>query len=658
MLIQTSTQISQLRYIGIVDNMVFSILRSNGIRNVEDVIQVTDSEALGLRDYILKSLKSFLKQMIMYEGTIGQAREAEKTNHNPQLTQAMEDALTEEVIAKEKAEGNVLFDDVIDLVSFLLIDSDDEYYSWLEQKGIDDNKEADCLPTTYRIMMEVRQNLFSVNKHNLYLRLLDHVMRHDRFRNVARQYRMENGTGNMSEYRPRQNSFFGNRGRDDRFRQRDYPNQQNAYRGNGRWDSGRPSGEERGNNPFADFFRGQGQQDGFREESPRNDWRNQQEMRREQFFPQQPTDREMPMESAPAFMALTPFNMVDDEEAQQKASDFYKQYGHYPMFSLLLTYLKTAKVVGTVRMASVVGAFEDKEKEDWLKIETRRRYVDGINRGLELPADPGLHQLLRSGQWQAYGLYDYDYLSEANYPFAELCQKEGLDISFNLFAFIVCLITRKAMINVQSARPREDELISDGVEGRKFTYVLPAEFANFLYSSFITIAGNRISELKANRENYKEYVKSALSTRFWRGEKLERKQRIFLKIIKDMLADVHGLYANDKTLVEEINIDDLREMERISRQRVTIESLTGQKPKRHYAHREGKLTIMDAILLVIKESDTPLTQSEIVEKVKDKQASDNDSSIKVILTTAKKSGKIITNEDGTFSLADQIKPVE
>lgn len=628
--------------------MVFSILRSNGIRNVSDVLAITDYEALGLRDYIVKSLKSFLKQMIMYEGTIDEAREQEKTNRNPQVIQAVDDAFAEESIVKAREEGSVIFSDMVDLISFVQIDSDDEYYSWLEQKGIDDNKEADCLPTTYRLLMEVRQNLFAVNKHNLYIRLLDNVLRHDRFRGVARQYRMENG----QDFRPGQGDRYQQQG--FRGQQQGFRDQRGGFRNQGNWEQRQQRPDLRANTPFSDFFRdrmadfrGQEFDDHMGHRQDPRQWAES--LQDEEPFGERMAP-EQPAEEVPTFVALTPFAMVEDDVMQQMARDFYLQHGHYPMLSLLMAYLKMAKTVGTIRMASVIGVTNAADQDDWLKMEARRRYIDGLNRGLGLPDDPGLKELLKSDQWAQYEFDKYDYLTETNYPFKALCETESLDISFNLFAFFVCVLTGKTMVNLQSSKPREDVLVSDGFEGSKFTYVVPAEFQGFLYASFITVTGNRLAEFHGDRERYKEFLLAALSHRFWRGESLEKNRKLFVTIIKDVAADIHGLYADDKTLVDEMGIFDIEPERRQPKPRPLAHDAADGKPRKHYAHREGKLTISDAIVLVLKEHGGPMTQADIVKGVKEKQASDNENSIKVILTTAKKTGKVVALADGTIAL--------
>lgn len=696
MLIDRNTQISQLRYFGIIDNLVFSILRSNGFRSVDDVMKFRDFESLGIKDYVVKSLKSFLRQILMYEAPLASVREEEKQNKNPQLDQAVADALADSEIAAAREEGTLIFNDVVDVVSFLLIDTDDEYYAWLQQKELDDVREMDALVTTYKLLLKIKENLSSANKYNLYIRIIDHVLNLDRFRDVAwqlsknhQQQQVQDVPSEASdvpvpdnlvdggveaednaplsdnaEMQPA-NEYYDNYNRNDYRDNRNFRNDRNGFRDghngfrddrNGFRDDRRNNFRERNNNfrdnrnNFRDRNDFHGNNFDFRDN---NNW--EQQGRRSVPLWNDGRD-DMSDMNAPVDMhstaanKLSPFRMVDDEEVLQAAKDFFFANGHYPMFSILISYMKKAKVMGTVRMASVIGVAESKDKDDWTKMEARRRYIDGVNRGLGIPADPDLQAILSSEQWALYDFDKYTYFSANNYPLDELCEKEKIDISFNLFAFLLCIIKNMAMINFQVGKPQEGDSCADNTAR---TYVVPIEFTNFSYTSFVTVTGNRMKEFENDREAYKAFLIASLGKRFWRGENLTQGKKKFLGIIKEVIADVFGIYADDTTIIDEIDVQD-EEPKKVKVKEEKVEVEGEEKTKRKYTKRNGKLTILDAIIQVLQEKG-PMMSSDIVKGVLEKNPNAKESSIKVIIANARSGGKIEYKPSGLLGIVEEEK---
>lgn len=579
MLIDRNTQISQLRYFGILDNVVFSILRSNGYRNVGDILNSKDFDSLGIKDYVVKSLKSFLRQMVIYEEPLEKIREDIKFHRNPQLEQAVEQTFADEEMVKAKEEGKLIFNDFVDVVSFIQIATDDEYFKWLDDRSMSDETEQNALYVSFSFLKKLRENIAALNRYNMYLRVIDQVVRFDRFRDVARQYNAEHK------------------------------------------EEGANTVEERPFKPQTQHF----------------------QMNRER--PVMPEPRVV----APITNVLIPFKMIDDEEEIAMAKKFLSENGYYPMFSILISYLKKAKVVGTVRLASVAGVHDSMESDDWTKKEARRRYIDGVNRGLGLPADAELQTILMSEQWSKYKLDKYKYFSEKNFPFKELCEKENLNVSFSLIAFLISIVRKMAMVNIQFKKPVEDAgpLFADSDENSVYTYVVPVEFTNFLYTSFVTVTNNKKQEL-TNREVYKDYLRGTLSKRYWRGETLTGDCKLFLTIVKDIIADILGMYADDKSIVSEI---DLSKPVRAVKKMKTEKLANAQRKTRKYSKRTGKMTILQAVKALIKGHHRPMTSKELVEGVKALGASNNETSIKVTLSIGRRSGKLIFFDDGTIDLA-------
>lgn len=618
MLIDRNTQISQLRHMGILDNMVFSILRSNGYRNVGDILDSRDFEALGIKDYVVKSIKAFLRQMTLYDQPLDKVRENIQYHRNPQLEEAVDKAFADEEMVKAKEDGMLIFNDLVDVVSFIQINSDDEYYRWLDDRGIEDAKEADALPVTYSMIMKVRDNLAAVNRYNMYVKVIDHVLRFDRFRGAARQYNIEHGIPEAPQYRNRSN----------------YRNSFSSF-------NEEPRAPFR-NTPMRDALQSMAQEGRIAVNEMQ---------RRDDNRPEQPLPISGIAPGAPAAKGLIPFRMIDDEAVINKAKEFFSEHGHYPMFSIIISYLKKAKVVGTVRLASVVGVNDSRDKDDWTKKEARRRYMDGVNRGLGLPDDVELNAILTSNQWEKYEFDKYSYISRKNFPFDELCQREGIDVSFNLFAFLVCIVRRMAMVNIQFGSPSDTaDTDAERQEENIYSYVVPKEFTNFLYTSFVTVTANKKEELATDREAYKTYLLGTLSKRYWRGENLTQNRRLFVTIIKDILADILGLYAGDDKLVDEIDVDHFTGE---AKPRPVVRAKPVPKQKRKYAHHAGKPTILDAVAMVIRENGGPMYPDDLMKGVVAKGASDNLGSIKVTFSIGRRAGKLNFLDDGRIDIIEE-----
>lgn len=583
MLIERGTQISQLRYLGILDNMVFSILRSNGFRNVDDIMRANDLESLGLKDYVIKSIKSFLKQTIIYDQPIAKIKEDFKYYRNPQVEQAISDALNSVEAQQAKVAGSLLFCDLVDVVSFLQIETDDEYFNWLDQKGIEDHTEMDALPITYSFLKNIRDNLYQINKYNMFLRLFDYVLHIDRFRDVARQIDGESGNDFRATTRGASTTeSLGNNNVDVVLA---------------------PTHQESGN-----YFSASPRQGG------RNDWRTS------------PRVASIPSK-------FPPFPMIEDDDVIANAKQHYGQYGYYPMFSILISYIKKAKHMGMVRLASVMGVRETIDKDDWTRKETRRRYIDGINRGLGIPDDTDLDRILSSEQWAYYKLDEYPMFSRKIFPYAEIRDRENVEVSFNLVAFILCIKRKMAMINIQG-----DEVL---------TYVIPVEFTNFLYSSFINITANRKAELE-NREEYKEHLKTSLTKRFWRGGDLENNRRQFVTTINCIVGETLGLHADDKMVADEVDIIDYNKISQHTRPRKSTK--VRSESKRRYSRGEGKPTILDAVAILLKENGRPMSTNDLIEGVIKMGASNNPLSIKVTLSIGRRKNLLTFLDNGLIDL--------
>lgn len=76
-----------------------------------------------------------------------------------------------------------------------------------------------------------------------------------------------------------------------------------------------------------------------------------------------------------------------------------EEYNWSPnLFAKLVSYLKESVSPDVIRLGIIAGIRKSSSTEDapanWDKVETMRRYVDSVNRGLGLPEDATLMSLL------------------------------------------------------------------------------------------------------------------------------------------------------------------------------------------------------------------------------------------------------------------------
>ena len=92
-----------------------------------------------------------------------------------------------------------------------------------------------------------------------------------------------------------------------------------------------------------------------------------------------------------------------------------EEYNWSPnLFSKLASYLKKSVSPDVIRLGIIAGirksSFAADAPTNWDKVETMRRYVDSVNRGLGLPEDATLMSLLHSTQWTGYGLFSMSFI--------------------------------------------------------------------------------------------------------------------------------------------------------------------------------------------------------------------------------------------------------
>lgn len=698
MLIDKSTSIEDLRFYRIIENWAFNIYHDRNIMTVEDLLNSEDNAFPEIKDYIVRSLKAFLKQVI--EST---EPDKEGTFKNPQVEDAYQQTINEGWAVEAVANGTAIFKNVVDVISFLQIGTDDDYNSWLKTHGIEMSAEMSSLETTFQILKGIRNKLFMVNKFNLYIRFFDYVLSISRFRDVERRSRANTF---------RQNKFTPNRGRaanrfgngrpmdnnrqprwNDRYADNTDENrdtgtvsqpQVNASQdaaatknfskdipanagpgqsgGNG-W--GSPLNEQSGmdngrfndtRNPFVNRNPNNGRSNGndryFNNNRPFSNGRN--------FGNNGFTNGRYPEDS------FTKFNRHRNEGAD---NDFWNQSNKMGqvdapafneggivesdgtwnprMINRVVNFLKKSNSPDLIRLTSVSGINDENAEDDeriyteerWAELESRRRYLDSVNRGLGLPNNDQLIDLLKSSQWKTYDFYQLNFITRNNLNAEKLLAKEQISLKFGSLLFFIALVKGMAIVNLKVDVPGEEKRTDI------YSCLVPDKFAGFSYTSFLAVIKNRLQSNGAENtsDQLTDLFEHSLGNRYWKNGATLASQdcELFLSVIRGIAADVLGLdlTVDGQAFKEKIEREELLNLAKVSAARKssvnhadgTVKKGKGGRPAG--SKTKGVINIGDAIKKVIEDRGLPMTREDLVAAVIQLKPGTKESSISTIMAT-------------------------
>lgn len=145
-----------------------------------------------------------------------------------------------------------------------------------------------------------------------------------------------------------------------------------------------------------------------------------------------------------------------DNDNYQDDMNYYpvEEYNWSPnLFAKIVSYLNESVSPDVIRLGIIAGIRKSSSTEDaptnWDKVETMRRYVDSVNRGLGLPQDATLMSLLHSTQWTGYGLFSMSFISEKNLDYQGICMDEQTSLSYPSMVFLIALVKGMSMINLK-----------------------------------------------------------------------------------------------------------------------------------------------------------------------------------------------------------------
>ena len=211
------------------------------------------------------------------------------------------------------------------------------------------------------------------------------------------------------------------------------------------------------------------------------------------------------------------------------------------LFAKLANHLRTSTSADVIRLGTI-GCIRNHEPGDdsllqWEEVETMRRYIDSVNRGLGAPEDPTLQQLLHSTEWTNYGIFTMNFISDKNLDYKGICEVENTNLSYASMAFLIALVKGMSMINLKHPSAK-------GENNHIFTYVIPSQFSTFSFASFLNVANARLANKEdISEQEIEELTQLAFKSRYWKQEtSLKSKDsELFIYVLKNIISEILGL---------------------------------------------------------------------------------------------------------------------
>lgn len=292
------------------------------------------------------------------------------------------------------------------------------------------------------------------------------------------------------------------------------------------------------------------------------------------------------------------------------------------LFAKLVDYLQCSTSPDVIRLGIIAGvrtvASTDEEiPTSWDKVETMRRYVDSVNRGLGLPDDANLMSLLHSPYWKGYGLYSMDYISETNLDCQGICQDEQTKLSYASMTFLIALVKGMSMLNLKKPKALEGE-------EHIYTLLVPNQFASFSFASFLNVASNRLlGKDNISEEELDELISLSFKKRYWKMEtSLKGKDsELFIFVLKNIISDILGINLDFDAVSFTMQAKKKELMaatpDGIS---LTEKELTTQN-----------ISIAKAIEIVLTKHNLPITRESILNEIIQYRPDTKDDSLRTII---------------------------
>ena len=288
-----------------------------------------------------------------------------------------------------------------------------------------------------------------------------------------------------------------------------------------------------------------------------------------------------------------------DNDNYQDDMNYYPVDNWSPnLFAKLASYLNESVSPDVIRLGIIAGIRKSSSAEDapanWDKVETMRRYVDSVNRGLGLPEDATLMSLLHSTQWTGYGLFTMSPSST-------------------------------------------DET------AKTYTYLVPSQFSTFSYVSFLNVANNRLlNKEEVTPKDIEELTGLAFKSRYWKqGTSLKGKDsELFINVLKSIMSDILGLT---------LNVD----MESFSKQAKQVELIAATPKEVTLTEKElstQKLSVAKAVEIVLNRCSLPLERDQLLLEIQELRPSTREDTFNTMLSKLHKDDVINFFEGGLIGV--------
>lgn len=285
------------------------------------------------------------------------------------------------------------------------------------------------------------------------------------------------------------------------------------------------------------------------------------------------------------------------------------------LFAKLANHLRTSTSADVIRLGTI-GCIRNNEPGDdsllqWEEVETMRRYIDSVNRGLGAPEDSTLQQLLHSTEWTNYGIFTMNFISDKNLDYKGICEVENTNLSYASMAFLIALVKGMSMINLKHPSAK-------GENNHIFTYVIPSQFSTFSFASFLNVANTRLANKEdISEQEIEELTQLAFKSRYWKQETSLKSEdsELFIYVLKNIISEILGLKLG-------INAESFAKQAKKEEKKTATPTVDNHKKKKKEKKEKEKTILKDnskpslasTMVKVLTEESLPQTKESLIDK--------------------------------------------
>ena len=285
------------------------------------------------------------------------------------------------------------------------------------------------------------------------------------------------------------------------------------------------------------------------------------------------------------------------------------------LFAKLANHLRTSTSADVIRLGTI-GCIRNNEPGDdsplqWEEVETMRRYIDSVNRGLGAPEDPTLQQLLHSTEWTNYGIFTMNFISDKNLDYKGICEVENTNLSYASMSFLIALVKGMSMINLKHPSAK-------GENNHIFTYVIPSQFSTFSFASFLNVANARLANKEdISEQEIEELTQLAFKSRYWKQETSLKSEdsELFIYVLKNIISEILGLKLD-------INAESFAKQAKKEEKKTATQTVDNHKKKEKKEKKKEKTILKDnskpslasTMVKVLTEESLPQTKESLIDK--------------------------------------------